>query len=143
MCTLNRAASEVALHFDVHSATDITGFGLLGHAREMAVGSKVSLVIDSTKVEFLTEAEEYSRGGFLPGGLRRNMDFIGDCVEFASRVPDEVRNLFFDPQTSGGLLFSVAAQDAPKLLEALRALPTPAQIIGEVIEKTHPLMLVR
>ena len=143
MCTLNRAASQVALHFDVHSATDITGFGLLGHAREMAVGSKVSLVVDSTKVEFLAEAEEYSRAGFLPGGLRRNMDFIGDCVEFASRVPDEVRNLFFDPQTSGGLLFSVAAQDAPKLLEALRALPTPAQIIGEVIEKTSPLILVQ
>jgi len=143
MCTLNRAASQVALHFDVHSATDITGFGLLGHAREMAVGSKVSLVVDSTKVEFLAEAEEYSRAGFLPGGLRRNMDFIGDCVEFASRVPDEVRNLFFDPQTSGGLLFSVAARDAPKLLEALRALPTPAKIIGEVIEKTSPLILVQ
>jgi len=143
MCALNRAASEVALRFDVHSATDITGFGLLGHAREMAVGSKVSLVINSAKVELLPEAEGYSRRGFLPGGLRRNMDFIVDCVEFASRVPDEVRNLLFDPQTSGGLLFSVAAQDAPKLLEALRALPTPAQIIGEIIEKTHPLILVQ
>jgi len=143
MCALNRAASEVALQFDVHSATDITGFGLLGHAREMAVGSKVSLVIDSTKLEFLPEAVEYSRGGFLPGGLKRNMDFIGSCVEFASRVPGEVRNLLFDPQTSGGLLFSVAAQDSPKLLEALRALPIPAQAIGEVIEKTHPLIQAR
>jgi len=127
----------------VHSATDITGFGLLGHAREMAVGSKVSLVIDSTKVEFLPEAVEYSRGGFLPGGLKRNMDFIGSCVEFASRVPEEVRNLLFDPQTSGGLLFSVAAQDSPKLVAALRALPIPAQAIGEVIEKTHPLIQAR
>src|SRR5208337_4103680 len=143
MCALNRAASEVALQFDVHSATDVTGFGLLGHAREMAMGSKVSLVMDSTKIEFLPEAEVYSRGGFLPGGLRRNMDFIGGCVEFASRVPEEVRNLLFDPQTSGGLLFSVAAQDAPKLLEALAALTSPTQIIGEVIEKTHPLILVR
>ena len=143
MCALNRAASEVALQFDVHSATDITGFGLLGHAREMAMGSKVSLVMDSTKIEFLPEAEAYSRGGFLPGGLRRNMDFIGGCVEFASRVPEEVRNLLFDPQTSGGLLFSVAAQDTPKLLEALAALTSPTQIIGEVIEKTHPLILVR
>jgi selenide,water dikinase len=143
MCALNRAASAVALQFDVHSATDITGFGLLGHAREMAVGSKVSLVIDSTKVEFLPEAVEYSRGGFLPGGLKRNMDFIGSCVEFASRVPEEVRNLLFDPQTSGGLLFSVAAQDSPKLVAALRALPIPAQAIGEVIEKTHPLIQAR
>ncbi len=143
MCALNRSASEAALQFDVHSATDITGFGLLGHAREMAAGSKVSLVIDSTKIEFLTEAVEYSRSGFLPGGLKRNVDFIGGCVEFASRVPEEVRNLLFDPQTSGGLLLSVAAQEAPKLLEALRALTTPAQAVGEVIEKTHPLILVR
>jgi selenide,water dikinase len=143
MCALNRAASEVAFQFDVHSATDITGFGLLGHAREMAVGSKVSLVIDSTKVEFLAEAVEYSRGGFLPGGLKRNRDFIGGCVEFASRVPEEVRNLLFDPQTSGGLLFSVAAQDAAKLLEALRARTIPAQAVGAVIEKTHPLIMVR
>jgi selenide,water dikinase len=109
----------------------------------MAVGSKVSLVIDSTKVEFLPEAVEYSRGSFLPGGLKRNMDFIGSCVEFASSVPEEVRNLLFDPQTSGGLLFSVAAQDSPKLVEALRALPIPARAIGEVIEKTHPLIQVR
>lgn len=143
MCALNRAASEVALQFDVHSATDITGFSLLGHAREMAVGSKVSLVIDPTKVEFLPDAVEYSRGGFLPGGLRRNMDFIGSCVEFVSSIPDEVRNLLFDPQTSGGLLFSVSAQDAPRLVEALQALPIPAQAIGEVVEKTHPLILVR
>jgi selenide,water dikinase len=142
MCALNRAASEVARQFAVHSATDITGFGLLGHAREMALGSKVSLVIDCTKVEFLPEAPEYSRGGFLPGGLKRNMDFIGSCVEFASHVPREVRNLLFDPQTSGGLLLSVAAQDAARLLAALQALTTSAQIIGEVVEKTHPLILV-
>ena len=143
MCALNRAASEAALKFDVHSATDITGFGLLGHAREMALGSKVSLAIDSSQIEFLPEAEKCSREGFLPGGLKRNRDFIGDCVEFASGVAEEVRNLLFDPQTSGGLLLSVAAQDAFRLLEALRALAIPAQAIGEVVEKTHPLIQVR
>lgn len=143
MCTLNRAASEAALKLEVHSATDITGFGLLGHAREMALGSKVSLAIDSSQIEFLPEAEKYSRDGFLPGGLKRNRDFIGDCVEFASGVAEEVRNLLFDPQTSGGLLLSVAAQDASRLLEALRALAIPAQAIGEVVEKTHPVIQVR
>jgi selenide,water dikinase len=142
MCTLNRAASEAALKFDVHSATDITGFGLLGHAREMALGSKVSLAIDSSQIEFLPEAEKYSRDGFLPGGLKRNRDFIGDCVEFASGVGEEVRNLLFDPQTSGGLLLSVAPRDASRLLEALRALAIPAQAIGKVIGKTHPLIAV-
>jgi selenide,water dikinase len=142
MCALNRAASETALKFEVHSATDITGFGLLGHAREMAMASKVSLVIDSARIEFLPEAEDYSCRGFLPGGLNRNRDFIGDCVEFVSGVAEEVRNLLFDPQTSGGLLLSVAAQDAPKLLEALRDLDIPAQTIGKVIDKTHPLIEV-
>jgi len=142
MCSLNRAASETALKFDVHSATDITGFGLLGHGREMAMGSQVSMVMDSARIEFLPDAVEYSRAGFLPGGLKRNRDFIGACVQFASGVGEEVRNLLFDPQTSGGLLLSVAAPDASKLLEALRALAIPAQAIGKVIEKTHPLIEV-
>src|SRR5207237_6601784 len=107
MLTLNRAASEAAAAFKVHSATDVTGFGLLGHAREMAAGSKVSLVIDSAAVEFLPEAPEYARSGFIPGGLKRNIEFIeliGGCVEFSNGVAEEVRTLLFDPQTSGGLL---------------------------------------
>jgi len=143
MLTLNRAASEVALEFDVHSATDVTGFGLLGHGREMAAGSKVSLTLDSAKVEFLPEAADYARRGFLPGGLKRNIEFISGCVEFANSIPEEIRNLFYDPQTSGGLLLAVAAADAPRLLAALRARAVPAQEIGEVVQKTKPLILVR
>jgi selenide, water dikinase len=143
MLTLNRAASEVALGFEVHSATDITGFGLLGHAREMAGGSKVSVMLDHLRVEFLPEAIDDSRQGFLPGGLKRNIEFLAGCVEFADTIPEEVRNLLFDPQTSGGLLLSVAAQDAPALLGALRERNIPAQEIGSVIEKTQPLIQVR
>lgn len=143
MLTLNRGASEVAVGFEIHSATDVTGFGLLGHAREMAAGSKVSLVLDHARVEFLPEALDDSRHGFLPGGLKRNIEFIAGCVEFADAIPEEVRNLLFDPQTSGGLLLSVAAQDAPALLAALRARDIPAQEIGSVIEKTQPLIRVR
>ncbi len=143
MSTLNRLASETALAFAVHAATDITGFGLLGHAREMAAGSKVSLVLDSARIDFLPEAIEYSRQGFLPGGLKRNMEFISGCVEFANGIPEEVRNLLYDPQTSGGLLFSVSADDAAGLLAALRERGIPAQEIGEVVEKTKPLILVR
>jgi selenide, water dikinase len=143
MLTLNRAASEVALGFEVHSATDITGFGLLGHAREMAVGSKLSLVLDHRLIEFLPEAAEYSRQGFLPGGLKRNVEFIAGCVEFANGIPEEVRNLLFDPQTSGGLLLSVAAKDARALLDALGERGIPAEEIGEAVAKTKPLILVR
>ena len=143
MLTLNRAASEAAMPFQVHSATDITGFGLLGHAREMAAGSKVSLIIDSAAVEFLPEAPEYARSGFIPGGLKRNTEFIGGCVEFSNGVAEEVRTLLFDPQTSGGLLLSVAPEDAPRLLIALRERNVPAREIGEVVEKTKPLILVR
>jgi selenide,water dikinase len=143
MSTLNRVASEVALQFDVHAATDITGFGLLGHAREMAAGSKVSLMLDHRRVEFLPEALDFSREGFIPGGLKRNIEFIGGCVEFADEIPEEVRNLFYDPQTSGGLLLSVAASDALQLLAALGERDVPAQEVGEVIEKTKPLIRVR
>ncbi len=143
MLTLNRAASEAAMPFQVHSATDITGFGLLGHAREMAAGSKVSLIIDSAAVEFLPEAPEYARSGFIPGGLKRNIEFIAGCVEFSNGVAEEVRTLLFDPQTSGGLLLSVAPEDAPRLLIALRERNVPAREIGEVVEKTKPLILVR
>ena len=135
MSTLNRAASETALKFAVHGATDITGFGLLGHARGMAAASKVSLVLDHRQIEFLPEATDLSRRGFLPGGLKRNIEFISDCVEFASGVSEEVRNLLYDPQTSGGLLLAVDATDAVNLLNALRENGVPAQEIGEVVAK--------
>ena len=143
MCTLNRVACEVALKFPVHGATDVTGFSLLGHAREMALASKVSLVFDSTRFDVLPGALEYSRRGFLSGGLTRNKEFIGSCAEFSESIPEELRNLFFDPQTSGGLLLSVEAAAAPELVAALRERGLPASDVGEVTVKTHPLVMVK
>jgi selenide, water dikinase len=143
MCTLNRAALEIALPFEIHAATDVTGFSLLGHAREMALGSKVSFQIDSNQFDFLPHARDLAQQGFLSGGLKRNEEFIGGCAEFAPEIPEDVRNLLFDPQTSGGLLLSLAANDATKLLAALRAGGVAGQLVGEVIEKTHPLIHVR
>ncbi len=143
MGTLNRAASEIALRFDVHAATDITGFGLLGHARGMAIASKVSLVMDASQIEFLPGALECSRLGHIPGGLKRNMEFLSGCLKFAESIQQDVRNLLFDPQTSGGLLFAVAANEAPKLLGALREQFIPAQEIGEVLAKSDPLLRIR
>ena len=142
MLTLNRAASEAALDSEVHAATDITGFGLLGHAREMAAASHVSLVLDHQRIEFLPGAREGSRQGHLPGGLKRNIEFVSECVEFANPVPEDVRNLLYDPQTSGGLLLAVEPADRGKLLDSLRRRLVPAAEIGEAAEKTRPLIRV-
>lgn len=142
MTTLNRLASEIAREYRIHAATDVTGFGLLGHAREMAIGSNVSLAIDSSRVAFLPEALVYAHQGFLPGGLGRNAEFAGSCVEFDSGVPQDIRNLLFDPQTAGGLLFSVVAEDSSKLLRSLRGAGVFSEEIAEVVPKTHPLIRV-
>ncbi len=142
MLALNRAASEAALESGAHAATDITGFGLLGHARELALGSGVSLSLDHRRIEFLPGAFDCAKAGHLPGGLKRNMEFILGCVGFANGISDEVKNLLFDPQTSGGLLISAAKNNAPELLKALRQRRVPASEIGEVIEKTHPLIRI-
>ena len=143
MTNLNRHACEIAQTFEIHAATDITGFGLLGHAHEMAAGSKVSLVIDSSQVKFLPGAADYARQGLLPGGLRRNREFVMGCVEFDGAVSEDVQHLLFDPQTAGGLLFSVAPESAAELVDALREGGVPCDEIGEVISKTHPLIRVR
>ena len=143
MATLNRAGSETAQKFAVHGATDITGFGFLGHARGMAAASQVSLVIDHRAVEILPEARELARRNFLPGGLKRNIEFISNCVEFAESIPEDIRNLLYDPQTSGGLLLSVSREDSSKLVESLAANGVSAKEIGEVIEKTKPLLRVQ
>jgi selenide, water dikinase len=142
MCTLNATASQIALGYRVHAMTDVTGFGLLGHAREMALGSKVSLVLQAESVEFFPGAVGFARAQHVPGGLKRNSDFVAECVEFSGEQPKEVRDLLFDPQTSGGLLMSVHAEDAGALAQDLEAHGVTARIIGEVVAKTHPLMRV-
>src|SRR5208282_38684 len=96
----------------LHAVTDVTGFGLLGHARETALGDAasaipaVSLEIQHASVPLLAGALEAAREGMIPGGLKNNRDFIGECVQFADSVPEENRALLFDPQTSGGLLIA-------------------------------------
>ncbi len=127
MLTLNRAAALAMNRLDVHSVTDITGFGLLGHAREMALASGVTLEIDSGRVQFLDGAVEYARAGALPGGLGNNRDFVAPCVTGTSKFDD----LLYDPQTSGGLLLSLPETDAARYL---RKLPE-AFLIGRVLER--------
>jgi selenide,water dikinase len=119
MLQLNRRACERMLEFDVHGCTDITGFGLIGHAREMACASQVTLEIEVDRVRFLPGALEYARQGAIPGGLKNNREFASCAVETGREIPREIEDLLYDPQTSGGLLISLPERDAALLERAL------------------------
>ncbi len=144
MTTLNKAAAEVVIagEFAVSAMTDITGFGLIGHAREMAIGSGVSIRVHASRVPLLEGALECVRAGYLPGGLKANRQFAECCVEYVEDVPPEVATLLYDPQTAGGLLISVAESDAARLLAELRDGEVDAWEIGEVLPKQKPLIAV-
>jgi selenide, water dikinase len=149
MSRLNRDAAEALAEIEerspgvIHAVTDVTGFSLLGHAREMAVGSGISLEIDHSAIEYLPGAVAASREGFHSGGLKNNRQFIGDCAAFDPPVAEEFRNLLFDPQTSGGLFVALEATQAGSALEALAARKVSARRIGRVVEKRSPLMHVK
>jgi selenide, water dikinase len=143
MTTLNRAAAEVISGgFEIHGLTDVTGFGLLGHAREMAMASNVSLRIQAARVPLLEGALQCVRAGLVPGGLKANRNFAEDCVEFADDVPEDIRALLYDPQTAGGLLIAVAASDAERLLTQLLGTGICAVELGSILPKRKPLIAV-
>lgn len=140
MTTLNKVAAEVAseLGGDVHGATDITGFGLVGHAREMALASGVSLRIDSEKIPWLTGAVESERAGCVPAGLKANREFAECAVECGPKVDEITKTLLFDPQTAGGLLLAISASAAERFLRAFQGRGGNAMMIGEVLARTDP-----
>ena len=142
MITLNRAAAEIALRYEVHGMTDVTGFGLIGHARELALGSGVALEIRAAQVPLLAGALECVRLGFIPGGLKANREFAECLVDYGAGVPDELRTMLFDPQTAGGLLISVTAGEAERLVSELQQAAIDARRIGEVVPSTKPLISV-
>lgn len=137
MAALNKTARDIMLRFDVHSCTDVTGFSLMGHSFEMAQGSGMSLHIESRKVPFHPEALEMAAMGFIPAGAYRNRDYVGAGVARAGEIPRALEDIFYDPQTSGGLLIAVAEKDAQACLDALRQeIPAAAQI-GYVTERAQ------
>lgn len=139
MLELNRRAAEEMLALDFHACTDVTGFGLLGHAREMALASGVALEIDAAAVRFLPGALDYARQGALPGGLKNNREFVSCAVELARELPPEIEALLYDPQTSGGLLISLPEPDAAALIARLPG----AYRLGRVLEGgPKPLRIV-
>jgi selenide,water dikinase len=120
MLELNQRACEAMLALEVHACTDISGYGLIGHAREVALASGVTLEIEADRVQFLPGAVEYARQGALPGGLKNNREFASCAVELARALPAEIENLLYDPQTSGGLLIALPEPDADRLAGAYR-----------------------
>jgi len=140
MTTLNKKAAEISLQYDVHGMTDVTGFGLIGHAREMALGSGVSLRLSASAVPLLPGAMECVALGFVPGGLHNNRAFASCCVECDAEVAENLLSIFYDPQTAGGLLIAVNPSQAGDLLDELRAAGVSAAIIGDALPKAKPLI---
>ena len=155
MSQLNRAAAE-ALHQlaaqsnarAIHAVTDVTGFGVLGHAREIALGDPekgipaVTIEIQHKAVPVLPGAFDAARQGMIAGGLNNNLDFLRDCVTFAASVPEENRALLFDPQTSGGLLIAISADVADTAAEILKTHQIAAARIGRVLPGGATLLSV-
>ena len=143
MTTLNKRAAEIIVEegIRVNAMTDVTGFGLIGHAREMALASNVSLRLYAERIPLIPGAIECVHAGYIPGGLKNNRDFAECVIRYDTSVSDDVKALIFDPQTAGGLLISVNTHgnDAAAVLNARGV---PAELIGEVLPQTKPLIAV-
>ena len=142
MAFLNKYARDAAAEFSIHSCTDITGFGLSGHAMEMAKGSSCSFVIYGEKLPVLKGAKEYAQMGLIPAGAYRNREYLENDVD--SKVSELwLEDLFYDPQTSGGLLLSVKREEAESLIEKMKALSLPCVAVGEAITKKDRFLIYR
>lgn len=143
MITLNRMAAEVMVEIGVNACTDITGFGLLGHALEMAIGSDVAIAITANSVPIFPEAEEYASMGMVPGGTGRNREFASCRIEMAGTISEVKMDILYDAQTSGGLLISVEGEKAQSLLEHLHSKGVrQAAMVGEVREEPKGRIVV-
>jgi len=134
MLALNKDAGEAMQRAGAHGCTDVTGFGLLGHAREMALAGGVTLEIDWRSVEFLTGALEYCGQGAIPGGLKNNRAFVECAVSVDGAVPEPVLRLLYDPQTSGGLLIALPEESVPLV---------PGRRIGRVAKRGEKPLVVK
>ena len=139
----NRAAAQMLKCEHVHACTDITGFGLLGHAYEMASGSGVTIQLDSKSIPLLDGCVELAEMGIIPAGAYRNMDYVKRHLQVSDTVPQAIADLAADPQTSGGLLVALPPEQAQLLLEKLQSFAPWSAIVGQVTEQgEHCLELV-
>ena len=142
MTTLNRAAAEAAVPLRPNACTDITGFGLMGHAKELAEGSGLTVELWPNRVPILPKALELARDGIIPAGAYRNLDFAGPEVERAGEFPQEVLDCLYDPQTAGGLLVSIPEDRAEELLRRLADGGVSAAAVGAVHPRGEKLLRI-
>ena len=142
MAQLNRIGAELMVKHEAHAATDVTGYGLLGHVYEMAEGSGTTIRLFADKLPLLPQALELADAGMIPGGANDNRDFLSDKVRVADEVPENYRRVAFDPQTSGGLLIAIDAGRADEFRTALEAQGLPGQPIGEVEERSDTFVIL-
>lgn len=134
MMQLNALASRLAVQYGAHAMTDITGYGLVGHAHEMAHLGKVQFTFNEFAFEFLSGAFDYAQQGIFPGGMERNKDYFERFTIFEGIIPTWKQNLFFDPETSGGLLIALPYERAMQLIHELQRAGQSASLVGYVTE---------
>lgn len=137
MCTLNKTARDIMMHFSVHSCTDVTGFGLLGHVCEMAEGSNATIELYWEHIPCLPGVYELAQMGILPEGMYRNRKFAQSRVCADQEIDLAMQDILYDPQTSGGLLIAVDQKDAQHLLHALQDCIPCASIVGQVLPRAE------
>lgn len=143
MATLNKAAAEAMLELGVTACTDVTGFGLVGHAKEVADASKVTVVITADSVPRFPEAEQYAGEGMMPGGSLQNKAFLEPFTEVSPSVAPALADVLFDAQTSGGLLMTVAQSEADDVAGRLRERGVAdAAVIGEIVPRREPAVIL-
>lgn len=141
MVQLNKYAADIIKIFPVECCTDVTGFGLVGHACEMISGSGIGLTIDFKSLKLLHGAKDCIEKGAIPGGTKKNMEFRGSFVENIETLPENVKSIIFDPQTSGGLLFTISPDKADEILQKMRESDLDAFVVGEITANKETIIV--
>lgn len=142
MTTLNKYAKLSMEGLNVHSCTDVTGFGLIGHSYEMASGSNNTIEIYSENVPIIEESLDYAAMGIIPEGMYNNMDYLSNKYSFKNTMPQNIKDILLDPQTSGGLLISLPEKDGEEFLKRMEQYSPWSKIIGQVTQKQEKPLLI-
>ncbi len=143
MKSLNKTAYEIMKKYNISSCTDVTGFGLMGHSFEMAQGSNLTIEIYSQEIPLMDNVEEMAKMGIIPGGAYANREYLEPFTDFLSSLPLYLSDIFFDPQTSGGLLFSIDEKDSHKILQELKSVLPGVNIIGQCTSKKEKQLVIK